>query len=546
MVKKILKSSYLLILILIFAGFLRLVDLGNNPRSLYGDELTAAYDSYSILKTGYDQKGNFLPITFELGGNRPAGYIYGSIPFIWIFGPSALGIRMLSVLSGLGIVILMFLLGKKLFEERVGLLAATLTAISPWAINLSRGGFETHFALFLTLVGVYCLLISKTKPWLILATSLTFALAVNTYSTYKMTIPLMIILLVWFVKDRQSYFKASFGKYTFAAIAVIVLTGVLLINQVLFANSQERFNSINVFGQKDLAGEIVRGVNIERSISSLPNSLKPFFYNKSNEYFGLITSSYLNNFSWNFLFLKGDENPRHNMAVMGQFYIVEILLMVLGLMVLVRQKRKAGLIIGWILIAATPATLMLVPHALRSSLMIPPLILLSALGTSYLIGIAKPLKNIALIIIIVAIAVQFIFFVNKYYFLAPEQFRQFWSYSAKLASQTAMENSPNYDYVIITERVDSIEFAYPVYAKVDPRLVIEQNKNGLTDLGRYQFRKYGNIYIGPVPDSDAERFLSGLGKSVLYIGPDGDQRYLNNFETIKGVDGKTDLVIKKI
>lgn len=539
------KKNYILIFIIAVAILLRTVGLNNMPPSLYGDELTAAYDSYSILKTGHDQKGNFLPITFELGGSRPAGYIYASVPFVWALGPTALGIRMLSVLSGLGIVILMFLLGRKLFNSRVGILAAFLMAVSPWDLTLSRGGFETHFALFLTVGGIYSLLLSKTKPWAILITATTFALAINTYSTYKLTVPLMTLLLIWFLKDFKLYFGKTYLKYTCASIIVLLFTGALLLNQAVFAGSEARFTSINVFGQKEIAGQISRNVNIERSISGLPNKIKPFFYNKNNEYFNLIFNSYLDNFSLDFLFIKGDENPRHNMAEVGEFYIGEMVLMLVGLIVLSQQKRKMGLVIAWVMIAAVPASLMLVPHALRSSLMLPPLVLLSALGANSLIGQKKLSKNIPLALITVVIAVQFVFYIQKYYLLVPVQFRQFWSYSAKQASQLAIENSDSYDLVIITDRVDSIEFAYPVYAKVDPREVIAQNEQQ-TSLGRYQFRKYGNVYIGPVPDSDAEKFLSGLTGSILYIGPDGDQKYINSYETIKGMDGKIDLVTKKI
>ena len=92
-------SNYILLAILILGFIIRVYKINSLP--LYGDELTIVYDSYSILKTGMDQTGQFLPLTFKMGAGRPAGYVYGSIPFIAIFGPTVWGVRGLSLLSGL-------------------------------------------------------------------------------------------------------------------------------------------------------------------------------------------------------------------------------------------------------------------------------------------------------------------------------------------------------------------------------------------------------------------------------------------------------------
>ena len=152
-------SNYILIAILILGFILRVYKINSLP--LYGDELTIVYDSYSILKTGRDQTGEFLPLTLKMGAGRPAGYVYVSIPFVAMFGPNIWGVRGLSVLSGLGIIILMYFLSKKIFSEKVGLTASFLTSISLWDIYLSRAGFEAHFALFLTLFGVVLFLYKK-------------------------------------------------------------------------------------------------------------------------------------------------------------------------------------------------------------------------------------------------------------------------------------------------------------------------------------------------------------------------------------------------
>ena len=146
------KIKLILLAILLLGFLLRAYSITSLP--LYGDELTIVYDSYSILKTGMDQTGERLPLTFKMGAGRPAGYVYGSIPFVALFGTTEWGVRGLSLFSGLGIIVLMYFLGRKLFTEKVGLFASFLTSISLWDIYLSRGGFEVHFAGFVTRFGV--------------------------------------------------------------------------------------------------------------------------------------------------------------------------------------------------------------------------------------------------------------------------------------------------------------------------------------------------------------------------------------------------------
>ncbi len=169
------------LLIIIFIGFLlRVANIQINPPALYGDELTITLDAYSLLKTGHDQLGNFLPLTFPMGAGRPAGYVYGSVPFVAIFGPTTMGVRALSLLSGIGILVLLYFIGKKIASERVGLLAAAIGAVSPWDISLSIGGFEAHFALFLVLLGIYLFILARQRPTLYIFSDLSLGLSLHT------------------------------------------------------------------------------------------------------------------------------------------------------------------------------------------------------------------------------------------------------------------------------------------------------------------------------------------------------------------------------
>lgn len=336
-----LRKSWLILLGVLLLGLvIRLYRITSLP--MYGDELTMVYDIYSISKTGMDSTGQRFPLTFKMGAGRPGGYIYFSLPFVELFGPTVWGERALSLISGLGIIILIYFLGKKLFNEKVGFVAAVLMAISPWDIYLSRAGFEAHFALFLALAGVLAFLNKKYIWW-----GITWGIAILTYPTFKLTLPLMFAVLVFF----GGYRKIIREKWFVVGLALLLIFGVVAASQTFKANSEQRFLAINIFGDKSLEQNIIQRVDYERGISNLPEVLKPIFINRPIEYSRILFENYVNNISPNFLILRGDGNPRQNPGEMGMIYIVELPLILIALAILWREKRREfALLLIWILI----------------------------------------------------------------------------------------------------------------------------------------------------------------------------------------------------
>lgn len=526
------KKHTILLLILLIAALLRFYQIDSNPKSMYGDGMTAVYDAWSIFKTGHDQKGNFMPLVFSLGGGRPGGYIYATVPFAAIFGPTALAAQMVSVLSGIGIVFLLYLLAKRLLPQNAALVIAALAAVNPWSLSLSRGPFESHFALFLTLLGVYAFI--RGGFWLLIM-ALSFGLASQTYGTYRFTIPLLALLLfLWNKKDiKKPLFVIS--------LIIVALSTFLSVYLTVSRGREDRFDIINIFKDPNLRSAISQKVRNERLLDSLSPSFSHLIHTPQIELAGIWAENYIDNFMPDFLFIHGDGQVRHNPAEMGGFFWIDAILLIFGIIYLYKNEKKLLLLLsGWIVIAPTATSLVGGAHALRSSLLLPPLLILSGVGLWNLLQ--KRRYPFLLTLLGVLFAIQFFYFLDRFYFVAPQKHARFWSYPAKEAAILALKNYQKFDYVILSNDIDNMEFAYPVYAKVEPKEVIAQNQNP-ANLGEYKFFKYGNIFIGSLPNSRVMEFIKNLEGSVIYIGSAKEEKFLENYNVIRGFDGNVDLSV---
>jgi hypothetical protein len=151
------------------------------------------------------------------------------------------------------------------------------------------------------------------------------------------------------------------------------------------------------------------------------------------------------------------------------FYLIELPILFFGFAFLWKnEKKKLFFITVWVLIVPLATMFVGNAHALRDDLMLPPIIIL----TSYALSMfPRKVFNISIVLILL----QLIFVMQRVYFLAPNKFASFWSAAAKDASLTAIgADDKNKIIVLSTKNIDNIEYAYEVYAKVDPKLVISQ------------------------------------------------------------------------
>ncbi|TSC88447.1 MAG: hypothetical protein G01um101416_115 [Microgenomates group bacterium Gr01-1014_16] len=348
----------LLLVILAVASILRLYRLNSLPVELTGDEIDVGIQAHSLYKTGRDYLGHPLPVFLQSFSEYRLPLLhYLTVPFT-VFGLNEWTVRLPLVILSLLSILAIFVLGYQFGGSRLGLIAAILTAISPWHIQFSRWSNDNLAIVLLSTVGV-TLFLRKRYVF----SALAFALSFYSYSVATVFIPLLILVL-----------RPSFKKIITPSILAIIL-----LLPFIYGLSQQvaskRFSQISVFSDSTLRDDLTL-----RRIQK-PSFITRIFRNRYVYYPQEILNNYLKSFSTEFLFFGGDPVLRHSVGSMGMLYIFEAITIITGLFVFKNKK-----IILWLLIAPLASALTKDGgnHAGRLIVMLPPLILLSAAGINAL------------------------------------------------------------------------------------------------------------------------------------------------------------------
>ncbi|MCA9963876.1 MAG: glycosyltransferase family 39 protein [Anaerolineales bacterium] len=136
------------ILLTLLALALRLWRLEVHPPGWRDDELI---NSLVISQKVID--GNWAVYYPDASGHEALYHILNAF-FLYIYGPSAAGIRLLSVFLGTLTIPLTYAIGRRLFNPTVGLIAAAALSVSFWSLMYSRIGLR-HISLPVFSLGAF-------------------------------------------------------------------------------------------------------------------------------------------------------------------------------------------------------------------------------------------------------------------------------------------------------------------------------------------------------------------------------------------------------
>lgn len=192
-------------MIVILTTILRFYKLETIPAGFHHDEASQAYNAFAIGTTGHDRYGEYFPILFRsFGSYQPPVYTYLAAIPILIFGNTIFAARFLSAFSGVIIVILTYLIIIELINKKcrhtIGLVAALVVGISPWAIQFSRRVVEGNLGLTIFLGALYLLIRSLKFPKLFPLALFTMGIATQAYYSERVLSILFLplfLLLFW-------------------------------------------------------------------------------------------------------------------------------------------------------------------------------------------------------------------------------------------------------------------------------------------------------------------------------------------------------------
>jgi hypothetical protein len=334
-----------LILILLFAGFLLFFKLNLIPAGLTNDEVSEGYSAFSILKTGADRYGMTFPLLFKSFGTylMPL-YTYLTAAVFYVLGVNIVGVRLVSVVSGLAILLLTFLVFKNNDEIKsfpFSVVVVFVLSFAPWLIFFSRSSTEVTLSLAIFLSSFYFLIRALNKPSSFIIGCLFLGL--SSWAYYSERLIVFIFLPIFIFIFRRIFFK--YKKVLFIGIAVFSLTQVPNLLFIKNGATTRRLDQVSYLSHDYFMSN---GDNLR----SLPFGQYIYI---SKEFM----SHYIAYFSPRNLFFDPDDQMVRSMPDLSVFYNWMVIPFILGIAALIKNKKsnlnKAVLIL--VLISAIPAAL---------------------------------------------------------------------------------------------------------------------------------------------------------------------------------------------
>ncbi len=543
--------GFIFLAIVVFAVLIRFTSLSSLPVSLYWDEVSEGYNSYSILHTGKDEYGTSFPLLFRgYDDDKMPVYIYLSVIPIALFGLQEFSVRFMSAFLGVGSVIVCFFLVRELFKKEkwrdpVSLFSMLLFSIVPWHVQLSRAGFEANTALFFVMLGSLFVLKGIEKKWYLLAAGISFGVSVYTYRSSLIVIPLLFF--VFLVILRKLVMRKSHQKITLLSLLIFILLSLPLVS-ILAIRGDTRSSEVSIFVAES---PLLREASIRQQQAGNTFAAK-VIYNRRLVYAREIVGNYLSHFTPNFLFLHGDSNPRHSVGNVGMLYFWQLPFVVIGIVYLWKKyKVQALFLVSWLLLSPLPASFSYpAPHALRSLLMLPPLIIFTAAGVYYFYTLCR--RRISLLFFLVMGVVMIsssLIYAKSYIYHNSTAASNEWGDGYKELLTAIEPQLNNFDKVIISGHYWQPYMYTLFYTRYDPRLY--QSEGSQTGFASFIFG--GTSWDQRVNRQELDRIdlarLAGGRKVLVALSPgeyQSQKHYITKTSEIKNHKGEVVFIVGKL
>ena len=225
LIKKYNGQNLFLTLIIILATFLRLYRI-EDYMTFLGDQGRDVLIVYNILHGHL----TLLGPTSSVGGFFLGPiYYYFMAPFLWLFNYNPVGPAVMIALVGSLTVWLVYKFTSEFFNSKIGLIAATIYAISPVVVSYSRFSWNPNPMPFVSLLILYILyrnsLKNSLKKLLSIGLLLGIAMQLHYLATFLTVIIFAYVFLSEFVLSKTKLLNlilSVFKKYLFILAGFIV------------------------------------------------------------------------------------------------------------------------------------------------------------------------------------------------------------------------------------------------------------------------------------------------------------------------------------
>lgn len=534
------KYGYIALLIFGLGAVLRLIAFGRIPGGVNCDEAMGAMDALALASYGTDRFGVPFPVHLQAWGygQMSAGLCYLQALCIRLFGFSTVSIRLPMLLFSLLSMWLMYLLGKKLKDERLGLLLLALTVINPWHFMQSRWALDCNLFPHVFLLGFYLLLMGvETKKYLYFS-MICFAVCFYCYGISVYTIPFFLLGYgIWLILKKKVKIRE------FAVCAALFL---------VFALPEILVLVINFFQWKTIYTPLFTLQYFEESVRSNDILLMNFSFPQLWENCKSL---------WNTAFLQLPGPAYNAPPQFGPMYHTSTVFALIGLADLIWQICKNGSgesriryggVMAYFLMAVAAGLLTRDVNVNRINIIFPALIILTGLGIIRVIRLAQiwikgRFRTGTALGIAIGLGYLFlaVWFLRYYYFIFQSKVGDMDYFSSYISALQELDKK-DYDILFLTcytgfkadRQVSEIitEYACRLDAKYVQGLVdTKDGKNVLPYHERYRF-----FYSWDVSEQDMLEKSDSIGKgaAVVFMVHQGEMEYIELEYRILGQSGE--------
>ena len=331
--------------------FLRLDSL---PMGFYVDESSIGYNAHLIALSGVDEHGVRWPLYFQAFGEyKNPLYIYLLAGFYRVFGYSLWATRALSGCCWLVGSLCLFELARRLFvDSRTRLYVALCLAFTPWLFSLTRVSYE--FVILYPLLAAHLLALyrgfEEGSPRWALVAGVAIGLCLYAYTAFRLLALLYAVAVLLCYRSRQ-YRKVQV-PFIFGAGICAIPFAIYAFDH--FSNLTARFKQTTYLR--------------DPTLSVLQKAW-------------LFIEHYASYFGPSFLALFGDPNRRHHTGFGGEFLLTTVILLVMSVVALARDRSsrfKIYLLVGVLLTPVAAALTTQFYNSVRTYSMIAFVVMLSA------------------------------------------------------------------------------------------------------------------------------------------------------------------------